>query len=129
LQNEWSFPMPAEDLSLSSSSISPKPIERIGATSRTVTRHDIATAIMQRLPALSRREAQQIFECALQEIAAALSERGECVKLHEFGTFFVRESVRRIGHDPLEAEGGGVRRRKTVNFRPSLALKQKVEKR
>jgi nucleoid DNA-binding protein len=121
--------MPPEDQPLSSSSSSPEPIERAGENSRTLTRHDIATAITKRVPALSRREAQQIFECALQEIAAALSERGECVKLHEFGTFFVRESARRIGQDPLEAEGAGVRRRKTVNFRPSLALKQKVEKR
>ena len=92
-----------------------------------MTRYDIATAIMKRVPALSRREAQQIFECALQEIAAALSERGESVKLHEFGTFFVREGARRIGS--LEGEGAGFRRRKTVNFRPSLALRQKVEKR
>ena len=95
--------------------------------SRTVTRNDIATAIMKRVPALTRREARRVVDCALQEIAAALSERDECVKLHEFGTFFVRESVRRTGDDPLQAEGF-VRRRKTVNFRPSLALKQKVEK-
>lgn len=84
---------------------------------------------MKRLPALSRREARRVVECTLREIAAALSDRDECVKLHEFGTFFVRESAGRTGDDPVEADGAGLRRRKTVNFRPSLALKQKVEKR
>ncbi len=121
--------MPPEDPKSSSSSRSPDPVKRSDDTPRTVTRYDIATAIMKRVPALSRREAQLIFECALQEIAIALSERGEIVKLHEFGTFFVRESARRIGQFPSEGEEAGVRRRKTINFRPSLALRQKVEKR
>jgi integration host factor subunit alpha len=95
---------------------------------RTVTRYDLATAIMKRVPGLSRREAQQIVECALQEIADALSKREECVKLHEFGTFSIRERANRSGRDPLAAGGASVRTRKTLNFRPSLGLKEKVEK-
>jgi nucleoid DNA-binding protein len=97
-------------------------------TSRTVTRYDIATAIMKRVPALSRREAQEIFECALQEIADALSKREEMVKLHEFGTFVIRRRTKRQEREALKAEGAPPTPRRSVNFRPSGALKEKVER-
>jgi integration host factor subunit alpha len=110
------------------SSGSPNQTETSEKTSRTVTRYDIATAIMKRVPALSRREAQRIFECALEEISDALSKREECVKLHEFGTFSIRRRAKRQDHDLLEAEGEPLRSRKILNFRPSVGLKEKVEK-
>jgi nucleoid DNA-binding protein len=96
--------------------------------SRTLTRYDIATAIMRRVPALSRREAQEIFECALQEIADALSKREEMVKLHEFGTFNIRCRTKR---PELGARGPGDApppAHRNVSFRPSSALRRKVEK-
>ena len=120
--------MHAENLPLPLSSGSPNPTKTTEKTSRTVTRYDIATAIMKRVPALSRREAQRIFECALQEIADALSKREECVKLHEFGTFSVRRRAKRQDPDPLATEGAPLRSRKILNFRPSIGLKEKVEK-
>lgn len=97
-------------------------------SSRTVTRYDIATAIMKRVPTLTRREATEIFECALQEIVEALSKREESVKLHEFGTFIVRERASPPNSDSLPSEAAPKRRRKFLNFRPSLGLKEKVEK-
>ena len=96
---------------------------------RTVTRYDLATAIMKRVPQLSRRRAMDIVDCALEEIAEALMERGECVKLHEFGTFCVRERTAGAACAPLPGEGAAhPRRRKVVRFKASLRLKQKVEK-
>ncbi len=97
-------------------------------TARTVTRYDIATAIMKRVPALSRREAQEIFECALQEIADALSKREEMVKLHEFGTFVIRRRTKRQEREASPLAGAPPTARRSVNFRPSGALKEKVEK-
>jgi nucleoid DNA-binding protein len=97
-------------------------------TSRTLTRYDIATAIMKRVPALSRREAQEIFECALQEIADALSKREEMVKLHEFGTFIIRRRTKRQEREALATKNASPLERRSVNFRPSGALKEKVEK-
>jgi nucleoid DNA-binding protein len=94
----------------------------------TLTRYDIATAIMRRVPALSRREAQEIFDYALQEIADALSKREEMVKLHEFGTFNIRRRTKRHeaeAHAPGNAPPSVQR---SVNFRPSRALKEKVER-
>ncbi len=96
--------------------------------SRTLTRHDIATAIMRRVPALSRREAQEIFECALQEIADALSKREEIVKLHEFGTFNIRRRTKRQEHDARAPEGAPPPAHRNVSFKPSIALKKKVER-
>jgi integration host factor subunit alpha len=91
--------------------------------SRTLTRSDIVDAITKRTPKMSRREAARLLDCVLQEIATALSQGDECVKLHEFGTFFVREKAARRGRNPA-----AIRRRKTLSFRPSEGLKEKVEK-
>jgi integration host factor subunit alpha len=96
--------------------------------SRTLTRSDIADAITKRTPKMSRREAARLLDCVLQEIADALSQRDECVKLHEFGTFFVREKAARRGRNPVTGETSATRGRKTLNFRPSTGLKDKVEK-
>ena len=98
-------------------------------TSRTLTRYDISTAIMRRVPALSRREAQEIFECALQEIADALSKREEMVKLHEFGTFNIRCRTKRQESAARDPGGAPPPPHRNVNFRPSRSLKEKVEKR
>ena len=97
-------------------------------TSRTLTRYDIATAIMRRMPALSRREAQEIFEYALQEIADALSKREEMVKLHEFGTFNIRRRTKRPETEARAPGGAPTPAQRSVNFRPSKALKEKVER-
>jgi len=96
--------------------------------SRTLTRSDIADAIIKRTPKMSRREAGRLLDCVLQEIANALSRGDECVKLHEFGTFFVREKAARRGRNPVAGEGAAIRGRKTLNFRPSNGLREKVEK-
>jgi len=120
--------MQPQSFSVPLSPASPPLPDSLEKTSRTVTRYDIATAIMKRMPTLSRREATRIFECALQEIADALSKREESVKLHEFGTFFVRERANRPGRDPLAAESAPSRPRRILNFRPSGGLKEKVER-
>jgi nucleoid DNA-binding protein len=82
---------------------------------KTVTRSDIAAAIVRRTPSLSPREANRILSCVLQEIADALMRGEESVKLHEFGTFYVCEKKAR-------------NRRKSLRFRASVRLKEKVEK-
>ena len=97
-------------------------------TPRTVTRNDLATAIMKRVPQLSRRRALEIVDSTLHEIAEALLERGESVKLHEFGTFCVRERTAGAAPTPLRAEGASAHRCRVVRFKASLRLKEKVER-
>jgi nucleoid DNA-binding protein len=95
--------------------------------SRTLTRSDIAAAINRRVPKLSQREAGRMLDFVLQEIASALSQGEACVKLHEFGTFFVRERAARRGRNPYSGESAAIWTRKTLSFRPSVNLKEMVE--
>jgi integration host factor subunit alpha len=97
-------------------------------TSRTVTRNDLATAVMKRVSSLSRREATRIVDCALSEISNALSQGAESVKLHEFGTFVVREKPSGVVHDPATADSAAIRPRRFLRFKPSFRLKEKVAK-
>jgi len=102
--------------------------ETVNDKPRTLTRSDIATAIRRRTPSLSQREAARILGSVLQEIADALMHGEECVKLHEFGTFYVCEKAMRKGRNPLTGKNARTSRRKSLKFRPSLRLKEKVEK-
>ena len=100
---------------------------RVCSKPRTVTRSDIAAAIMRRKPGLTQREANKILASVLQEIADALIHGEESVKLHEFGTFYVCEKKARKRRNPLTGKNPRDTR-KSLKFRPSLRLKQKVEK-
>jgi nucleoid DNA-binding protein len=94
---------------------------------KTLTRGDIAAAIIRRKPGLSQREANKILSSVLQEIANALTFRAESVKLHEFGTFYVCEKKARKRRNPLTGQHPKDTR-KSLKFRPSLRLREKVEK-
>ncbi|MFY9658755.1 MAG: HU family DNA-binding protein [Methylocystis sp.] len=94
---------------------------------KTLTPSDIAAAIMRRTPSLSQREAINILASVLQEIANALMYKEKIVKLHEFGTFYVCEKKARKRRNPLTGKNS-MDPRKSLKFRPSLRLKQKVEK-
>ena len=111
---------------------SPSSPHEAGLTSekiaRAVTRYDLATAIMKRLPHVSRRKASDIVDCALEEIAEALLQPGGCVKLHEFGTLYVCEGRKRAGRAPLPVEGASPLHRKVIRFRASRLMKDRLEK-
>jgi len=68
-----------------------------------------------------------MLDFVLQEIAGALSQGEACVKLHEFGTFFVRERAARRGRNSYNGESAAIWNRKTLSFRPSVNLKEMVE--
>jgi nucleoid DNA-binding protein len=83
---------------------------------------------MRRVPKLSRPEAARILDSVLQEIVDVLMQGEERVKLHEFGTFYVFEKMTRKGRNPLTGRKASLPRRKSLKFRPSLGLKEKVKK-
>jgi integration host factor subunit alpha len=95
--------------------------------SRTVTPSDFAAAINKRMQKLSLREAAQILDRFLQEIADALLSRMESVNLHDFGTFLLRERAARRGRNPITGETAAIGERRTVIFRSSNGLREKVE--
>lgn len=92
---------------------------------KTATRADLLDAVYISCPSLSRAQARQIFEMALEEIATAL-ERGESVKLRSFGLFSVRSKRERIGRNPRTGVEVPIKARRVLTFKPSPVLSASV---
>ena len=90
-------------------------------TNRTLTRQDLLHAVYVAGPGLSRVEAKNIVETALEEICCAL-ERGEPVKLRSFGTFQVRSKRPRVGRNPKTGAEYPISARRVLTFKPSPSL-------
>jgi integration host factor subunit alpha len=88
---------------------------------RTATRADLLEAVYTSCVNLSRAQARDIFEMALEEVSQALAQ-GEPVKLRSFGLFAVREKRERIGRNPRTGEAAPITPRRVLTFRPSPVL-------
>lgn len=90
-------------------------------TGKTATRADLLDAIYDSCRTLSRAQARDIFEMALEEISDALV-RGETVKLRSFGLFSVRSKRERIGRNPRTGIEVPIKPRRVLTFKPSPVL-------
>ncbi len=88
---------------------------------KTATRADLLDAIYDSCRTLSRAQARDIFEMALEEISDALV-RGETVKLRSFGLFSVRSKRERIGRNPRTGIEVPIKPRRVLTFKPSPVL-------
>lgn len=88
---------------------------------KTTTRADLLEAVYSSSPVLSRAQAREIFEIALEEISDALV-RGESVKLRSFGLFAVRSKRERIGRNPRTGVEVPITPRRVLTFKPSPVL-------
>ena len=88
---------------------------------KTATRADLLDAVYGSCPALSRAQARDIFEMALEEISDALV-RGETVKLRSFGLFAVRAKRERIGRNPRTGVEVPIKPRRVLTFKASPVL-------
>ena len=88
---------------------------------RTTTRADLLEAVYGCCPGLSRAQAREVVEMALEEICNAL-EQGETVKLRGFGAFSVRSKRARVGRNPKTGEEYPITARRVLTFRPSPRL-------
>jgi integration host factor subunit alpha len=88
---------------------------------KTATRADLLDAVYASCPGLSRAQAKQIFEMALEEIATTLVG-GEPVKLRSFGLFTVRTKRERIGRNPRTGVEVPITPRRVLTFKPSPVL-------
>jgi integration host factor subunit alpha len=93
---------------------------------KTATRAELLNAVYASCPALSRAQAKQIFEMALEEIADALA-RGEAVKLRSFGLFTVRAKRERIGRNPRTGVEVPITPRRVLTFKASPVLAAAVD--
>lgn len=90
----------------------------------TVTRADLTEAVYREV-GLSRNESAKLVEDVLAEIANALL-REEVVKISSFGSFNVRYKGQRKGRNPKTGEEVPILPRKTLVFRASHVLKDRL---
>lgn len=88
---------------------------------KTTTRADLLEAVYSASPVLSRAQAREIFEIALEEISDALV-RGESVKLRSFGLFSIRSKRERIGRNPRTGVEVPITPRRVLTFKASPVL-------
>ena len=91
----------------------------------TLTRAGLAER-MNETVGLSRAESARLVERMLDLICGELTE-GEDVKLSGFGSFFVRHKSERVGRNPRTREEVPIAARRVVTFRPSAALRERIE--
>ena len=84
----------------------------------------MAEAVRKQL-GLSRVESGKLVHDVIESVVQAL-ERGEDVKLTNFGTFAVREKADRVGRNPKTGKVVTISARKVISFRASKQLKARV---
>jgi integration host factor subunit alpha len=97
----------------------------VDAQRGTLTRQDIALAIFERVGGISRREAKRLTDCVINEMVSTLIS-GENLKLHDFGSFVVREKNERAGCNPRTGAPVPIEARRVVVFRASPNMKATV---
>ena len=75
---------------------------------------------------VSRRDAEAVVESALSIIEESLVA-GEIVKLSGFGNFEKKVRAARVGTNPADRSKNEIPERKTVVFKPSKTLKEKLQ--
>ena len=90
----------------------------------TLTKADLAEKLFEEI-GLNRREARELVNAFFEEIRAAL-ESGAAVKLTGGGVFTPRDRSRRPGRNPKTGEEKPIAPRRTVTFRASAKLKDRV---
>ena len=92
----------------------------------TLTRREIAHAVCSVCPGISRRQAKELIDAALEEIVSTLAF-GEDVILRGFGKFAVRQKSARIGRNPKTGVGAPITARRVITFKASGNLKAVVD--
>ncbi|WBK00251.1 integration host factor subunit alpha [Methylocystis parvus] len=90
-----------------------------------MTRQAIALAIFERVSGISRREAKRLTDCVIDEMVETLVS-GETLKLHDFGSFVVREKHERAGRNPRTGAPVAIDARRVVVFKASPNMKASI---
>jgi integration host factor alpha subunit len=91
----------------------------------TLTRQDLALAIYAKVGGISRREAKRLTDIVIDEMVETLVS-GETLKLHDFGSFVVREKHERSGRNPRTGAPVPIEARRVVVFKASPNMKAAV---
>ena len=91
----------------------------------TLTKAELVDRLVGKV-GLNKREARDMVDAFFEEISAAL-EKGNGVKLSNFGNFDLREKLQRPGRNPKTGELVPISARRVVTFHASAKLKTAVE--
>ncbi|MFN7709632.1 MAG: integration host factor subunit alpha [Holosporales bacterium] len=94
---------------------------------RTLTRQELTDVLAVRV-GLPRQKAGELLEAALDQMVDSLVKDGE-LKLSSFGSFAVRSKRARVGRNPKTGTEVTITPRRTISFRASHILKDRVERR
>jgi integration host factor subunit alpha len=92
-----------------------------------VTRADLRAAVYDACAGLARREAADLVDLVLAEIAEALVS-GEPVKLRGFGAFNVRCKRPRVGRNPKTKTPAPIIARRVLTFKAAPGLIARLNK-
>jgi len=94
---------------------------------KTITRTDFHELFSKQL-FIPQSRAVMLTEVILEEIYQSLSMH-ETLKISSFGTFLVHQKSPRMGRNPKTGEEAVISARKSLSFRPSQLLRDKVNRR
>jgi len=93
---------------------------------KNLTRKDLSNKIYKRLgfsKNISLKIVDDFFENIINEVVKLNK-----IKISSFGTFSVLNKNERMGRNPKTRESAKINSRKVVKFKPSLSLKEKLNK-
>jgi DNA-binding protein HU-beta len=86
---------------------------------------DIVDYIADNVEGISKRQATEAFESAIESICMHL-EKGDRVQVPGFGSFSVSERAARTGRNPKTGESIEIAASKNVKFKPGKELKDSL---
>jgi len=90
-----------------------------------ITKSDLIEKIVVDYPQVTKRQAADVVGNILGTITSALAS-GRKVKIHDFGSFTVKDYAERTGINPKTGESLTIPARKVVKFSAYTALKEAV---
>ena len=91
-----------------------------------MTKNELAKKIQSKL-GVSKNESTELLEGIISVIKSTL-ENGEKIKIHGFGNFEVKQKRDRKGRNPMTGETMILEARRVLTFKPSVMLRQAVNK-
>jgi len=91
-----------------------------------MTKADITEKIYSQL-GFSKKESSDLLEGILSIMKSTL-EDGEKIKIAGFGNFEIKQKKDRIGRNPMTGEALTIEARRVLTFKPSMLLRQAINK-
>jgi DNA-binding protein HU-beta len=90
----------------------------------TVSTQHLVTLVREKL-GISKKDAEEIVSTTIDSIVELLVDKG-AIQINNLGTLRVTERPARVGINPSTQDKIMIEKSKSVNLRPSVTLKRKV---